>query len=66
MTSVLEQQLQRIGKAAGLGGDGIPSQKGKASLVYSFREASDIGVEDVYEAGVRGECSCGSQCLSIM
>ena len=65
MASVLEQQLQRIAKAAGLGGDGgVPSQKGKASLVYSFREASDVGVEDLYETGVRGECFCNAQCLA--
>ena len=65
MASVLEQQLQRIAKAAGLAGDGgIPSQKGKASLVYSFREASDVGVEDLYEAGVRGEYFSNAKCLA--
>lgn len=59
MASALESQLQRIATAAGLGGAQTGSQtvkKGKPSLKYTFIEASDIGVQDIFEEAVRGVC----------
>jgi len=66
MASALESQLQSIAVAAGLRKPSQPSdpskrefdpvakQKGKASLLYSYKEAADIGVEDLYEGGLKG------------
>lgn len=34
--------------------DPVAKQKGKASLVYSFQEAADVGIDVLYDAGVKG------------
>lgn len=61
MATQLEQQLRSIASAAGVrqsnkaeGYDPVAKQKGKASLVYSFQEAADIGIDQIYDAGVKG------------
>jgi hypothetical protein len=53
MTSTLQAQLQQIAAAAG-----IVSKKprGKPSLLYTFQEAADIGLQDVYEVALQGGC----------
>ena len=65
MASQLEQQLRSIAAAAGVRQsntqrqaagvyDPVAKQKGKASLVYSFQEAADVGIDEIYDAGIKG------------
>lgn len=56
----LEQQLQSIAAAAGLRQpkstvfDPVAKRKGRASLLYTFEEAADIGLDELYESGLKG------------
>ena len=65
MASQLEQQLRSIAAAAGVRQsntqrqaagvyDPVAKQKGKASMVYSFQEAADVGIDEIYDAGIKG------------
>lgn len=53
MTSTLQEQLQRIAAAAGI----TPSKsvRGKPSLLFTFQEAADKGIQDIYEIALPGK-----------
>ena len=63
--TALEQQLQRIARAAGVGrppaaqglggGGGGGKPRGKPSVLYSYQEAGELGSRDIYDVGIRGE-----------
>ncbi len=53
MTSTLQEQLQKIAAAAGIGTGRQP--RGKPSLLYTFQEAADIGIQDIFDIAVQGE-----------
>jgi hypothetical protein len=52
MTTTLQDQLQRIAAAAGVRTAKQP--RGKPSLLYTFQEAADIGVHDIYGIALQG------------
>ena len=52
MATDLAQQLQQVAAKAGVD---TKRSKGKASLLYDSRAASDIGVEQVYDIACQGE-----------
>jgi len=53
MTSTLQEQLQRIAAAAGI----TPSRtvRGKPSLLFTFQEAADKGIQEIYEIALQGK-----------
>ena len=52
MTTALQEQLQQIAAAVGIGTGKQP--RGKPSLLYTFQEAADIGLQDIYQVAVTG------------
>jgi len=52
MASSLQEQLQKIAAAAGIATGRQP--RGKASLLHTYQEAADIGLQDIYEVAVQG------------
>jgi hypothetical protein len=53
MASSLQEQLQRLAAAAGIASGKGP--RGKPSLLYTFQEAADVGVQDIYAIAVQGK-----------
>lgn len=53
MASTLQEQLQRLAAAAGIVTGKAP--RGKPSLLYTFQEAADVGIQDVYAIALQGE-----------
>lgn len=52
MASSLQEQLQRLAAAAGISSAKTP--RGKPSLLYTFQEAADVGIQDIYVIAVQG------------
>ena len=53
MTTALQDQLRRIAVAAGVStSKGV---RGKPSLLYTFQEAADIGIQDTYTVSLQGK-----------
>lgn len=66
MATDLAQQLQQVAAKAGVD---TKRSKGKASLLYDSRAASDIGVEQVYDIASQGEqlrSSCAARVRSVL
>ena len=53
MASNLQEQLQRLAAAAGIVTAKRP--RGKPSLLYTFQEAADVGIEDIYTIALQGK-----------
>lgn len=53
MSTNLQEQLQRIASAAGI--SSTKRIRGKPSLLFSFKEAADKGVDDIYDIAVQGQ-----------
>lgn len=53
MGTSLQEQLKRIASAAGISSS--KHIRGKPSLLFSFKEAADKGVDDIYDVAVQGE-----------
>lgn len=53
MASSLQEQLQRLAAAAGISSAKTP--RGKPSLLYTFQEAADVGIQDIYVIAVQGK-----------
>jgi len=53
MASSLQEQLQRLAAAAGISSG--KALRGKPSLLYTFQEAADVGIQDIYAIAVQGK-----------
>jgi hypothetical protein len=64
MTSALQEQLQRIAAAAGI----TPSKTihGKPSLLFTFQEAADKGIQDIYEISLQGTHTCAFSYIFLL
>jgi hypothetical protein len=49
--TALQSQLQHLAVAAGITTN---KPRGKPSLLYTFQEAADIGLQDIFDVAVQG------------
>lgn len=62
MTSTLNDQLKKLASATGI----IDKKsRGKPSLLHTFQDAADIGLEDIYELAYQGNNMVRSDCIMV-
>ena len=57
MTTALAAQLQQLAAITGTAVDKRP--RGKPSLLHTYQEAADLGLDAVYAVGLQGEVLAG-------